>query len=227
VLGTTPVEPDGSALFRAPAGLPLAFQALDEMGQAVQTMRSVTYLQPGEVVSCIGCHERRHDAPTAGPARVPLALRRAPSPITPGPDGSKPFSYPLLVQPVLDKHCVRCHNPEKKDGGIALTGQPDGRYTVSYNVLAPRVPYSAWGGKPGDFRQVNSEPMTQPDFFGARASTLTQLLRKGHYDVRLSPEDWERLITWMDTNALFYGTFDPADQARQQRGERIPGPALQ
>ncbi|MDW8039308.1 MAG: hypothetical protein RMI90_14905, partial [Thermoguttaceae bacterium] len=225
VLGTVPVEPDGSALFRAPSGLPLAFQALDEMGQAVQTMRSITYLQPGEAVSCIGCHELRHETPPAALTRFPLALQRAPSVITPGPDGSKPFSYPLLVQPVLDKHCVRCHNPEKKDGGIILTGQPEGRYTVSYNVLAPRVPYAAWGGSP--LCRDNCEPKTRPDVFGARASPLTALLRRGHYEVQLSPEDWERLVTWMDTNALFYGTFDPADQARQQRGERISGPALQ
>jgi len=227
VLGTVSVESDGSALFSAPAGLPLAFQALDELGQAVQTMRSITYLQPGEVVSCVGCHEPRDRAPEAASARMPLALRREPSRIQPGPEGSKPFSYPLLVQPVLDKHCLRCHNPEKKDGGIVLSGQPEGRYTVSYNVLAPRVPYSAWGGKPGDFRQVNSEPMTRPDFFGARASALVQLLRRGHYEVKLSAEEWDRLITWMDTNALFYGTFDPAGQARQQQGQRIPGPALE
>jgi hypothetical protein len=53
------------------------------------------------------------------------------------------------------------------------------------------------------------------------------LLEGGHYDVDLSAEDTERLVTWMDTNALFYGTFDPADQARQQRGERIEGPAIE
>ncbi len=225
VLGTVPVEADGSAWFRAPAGIALAFQALDEEGQAVQTMRSVSYLQPGETVSCVGCHEPRLAAPP--PDRSALALRRQPSAITPGPDGSKPFSYPILVQPVLDKHCVRCHNPQKPEGNVILTGQPQGRYTVSYNALAPRVPYSDWAGKPGDFRMVNSEPTTMPGFFGARASSLMQLLRKGHYDVKLDPEDRERLVTWMDTNALFYGTFDPADQARQQRGERIAGPALE
>jgi len=225
VLGTVPVEADGSAFFRAPAGIALAFQALDEEGQAVQTMRSVTYLQPGENVSCVGCHEPRLAAPPPQPS--PQALRREPSVIAPAPDGSKPFSYPLLVQPVLDKHCVRCHNPQKPEGNVVLTGQPQGRYTVSYNALAPRVPYSDWAGKPGDFRVVNSEPTTQPGFFGARASSLMQLLRKGHYDVKLDPEDKERLVTWMDTNALFYGTFDPADQARQQRGQRIAGPALE
>jgi hypothetical protein len=48
-----------------------------------------------------------------------------------------------------------------------------------------------------------------------------------HYKVKLSPSDLERLVTWMDANALFYGTFRPEDQARQQRGERIEGPGLE
>ena len=108
-----------------------------------------------------------------------------------------------------------------------LTGEPQGHYTVSYNALAPLVSYSAWGGRGGDFRQVNSEPMSAPGFFGARGSRLMEMLIEGHEDVELSPAEIERLATWMDANALFYGTFDPADQARQQRGERIAGPALE
>jgi len=225
VLGTVPVESDGSAFFRAPAGIPLAFQALDDLGRAVQTMRSITYLQPGENVSCIGCHEPRTTAPVPRP--VALALKRPPSNITPGPDGSRPLSYPILVQPVLDKHCVKCHSGPKPPGGITLTGAPQGRYTASYNVLAPRVPFSAWGGKPGDFRVTNSEPLTQPEFFGARRSPLMNMLLRGHNHVALDADDLERLVTWMDANGLFYGTFDPADQARQQRGERIAGPKLE
>jgi len=224
VLGTVPVESDGSAYFRAPARVALAFQALDELGQAVQVMRSVAYLQPGETTGCIGCHEQRHRAPA--PHRVPLAAKRAPSSIEPAPEGSRPLSYPRLVQPVLDEHCVRCHNPAKPDGGVVLTGEPQGRYTVSYHAMASRVSYSAWGGKPGDFRTVNSEPVSQPGFFGARSSKLMALLRQGHEKVSLPPEALDRLATWMDANALFYGTFDPTDQARQLKGERITGPAL-
>jgi cytochrome c553 len=219
VLGTVPVEPDGSAYFRAPSGIALAFQALDETGQAVQMMRSLTYLQPGETSSCVGCHEPRTSTPPT--ARMPAALGRAPSVIQPGPDGSRPFSYPILVQTVLDKKCVSCHSAKKPEGKVILTGEPQGRYTASYNALAPRVPHSAWGNAGG------SEPTTMPDRFGARGSSLTKLLLKGHYDVKLTPEEMERLVTWMDTNVLFYGTFDPADQARQQRGERIKGPALE
>jgi len=225
VLGTVPIERDGSAYFTAPSGIPLAFQALDELGRAVQVMRSVVYLQPGERAACIGCHEPRTASPAPGP--MALAMQRPPSPISPGPEGSRPLSYPRLVQPVLEKHCVRCHSRSRPDGGVVLTGEPAGPYTVSYQALVPLTAYSAWGGKPGDFRQVNSEPLSKPEFFGARGSQLMKLLLEGHYEIELSRHEIERLATWMDANALFYGTFDRADQARQQRGEQIAGPALQ
>jgi hypothetical protein len=184
-------------------------------------MRSLTYLQPGERVSCVGCHEHRTTAPAG--ERATLASLREPSAIEPAPDGSKPFNYARLVQPVLDKHCTRCHGPEKKDGGIDLTGAPDGPFTRSYNALAPLVPFSEWKGTP----QANHEPVTPPNQFGAKASRLAPLLLQGHEGVKLDDDEFERLVTWMDANALFYGTFKPEDQRRQQRGERIAGPALQ
>lgn len=221
VLGTVPVEADGSAYFRAPAGIGLAFQALDSRGMAIQTMRSLTYLQPGEHASCVGCHEHRTAAAVAHGAA--LASLRPPSAIKPAPDGSKPFSYSILVQPVLDQHCVQCHSSTDPQGGVDLSSTPVGEFTASYKALAPRVPYSEWKGTP----QANAEPLTPPDQFGARASPLMALLLKGHGDVTLSAEELERLTTWMDANALFYGTFDPADQKRQQRGERIAGAALE
>jgi hypothetical protein len=221
VLGTVPVEPDGSAYFEAPARIPLAFQALDDRGMAIQTMRSLTYLQPGEHTSCVGCHEHRSSTPS--PQQATLAQLRPASKIAPGPDGSRPFSYPLLVQPVLDKHCIGCHQGDEAAGGIALTGEPAGEFTVSYQALAKLVPYSEWKGTP----QANHEPLTKPNLFGARASDLAKLLLDGHEGVALDDAELDRLITWMDTNALFYGTFDPEDQQRQRRGERIEGPVLQ
>jgi len=225
VLGTVPVEPDGSAYFRAPAGIPLSFHTIDELGQAVQVMRSVVYLQPGETRACIGCHERR--TTVSPPDTSALALHRLPSTIEAGPDGSNPLSYPTLVQPVLDKNCVSCHSREKPDGGIMLTGDPQGSFTVSYNALAPCVSYSDWAGRGGDFRVVNSEPISQPGHFGARGSNLMKLILGGHQNVKLSADEIVRLATWMDANALFYGTFNHDDQACQQRGERIAKPALQ
>ena len=216
VLGTVPVEPDGSAFFEAPARTPVLFQALDARGRAVQTMRSLVYLQPGENQSCIGCHEHRMKAASSG--APPLAIRRAPSKIKPGPDGSLPFSYPRLVQPVLDRHCVRCHDGEEA-GRPILTGEPEGVFTKSYNALVSRVSFSAWN-RP----EQNFEPMTQPLRFGALASPLRKMLDEGHGKVALSPEDEERLDTWMDANALFYGTFDVDEQRKQLAGQVIDGP---
>ncbi|MBL9126754.1 MAG: hypothetical protein JNL97_03860, partial [Verrucomicrobiales bacterium] len=216
VLGTVPVEADGSAFFVAPARTPVLFQALNARGRAVQTMRSLVYLQPGERQSCLGCHEHRGKTPA--PQALPIAARRPPSTIRPGPEGSRPFSYPRLVQPVLDRHCVRCHDGQVPNRSV-LTGEPEGGFTKSYNALVTRVSFSAWGRPDRNF-----EPLTEPGRFGALASPLTRLLDQAHGDVVLPPEDQERLDTWMDANALFYGTFDPAEQRRQLAGERIEGP---
>jgi hypothetical protein len=90
------------------------------------------------------------------------------------------------------------------------------------------VPYAAWGGKLGGGRTNNCEPTTTPGFFGARGCAIMQKILEGrHEKVSLTAEEIDRLATWMDTNALFYGTFDPADQARQQRGQRIAGPSAE
>ena len=115
VLGTVPVEEDGSAHFTVPANMEIFFQALDERGLAVQSMRSATQLHAGERLVCAGCHEPGHRT-VAASGSVPLALQRGPSPIKPDVDGSNPFSYPRLVQPVLDRHCVECHERAFRPG---------------------------------------------------------------------------------------------------------------
>ncbi len=219
ILGTVPVEPDGSARFTVPARKPVLFQALDRDGFACQTMRSVTYLQPGERVSCIGCHESRTTAPAPGEV---MALRRGPSRIEPGPLGGRPFSYAEVVQPLLDKHCVRCHGGEKTEGKLDLTPAPQGRFTRSYLALcadAKRVPR---------FRMRNRIQITPVGGkYGAIGSGLMKLLRAGHEKVSLSPKELARLAAWIDLNAVFYGVYSAEDQARQRRGERVPMPDVQ
>ncbi len=215
VLGTVPVEKDGSAHFIVPARKELAFQALDDRGMAVQIMRSGAYLQPGERMTCIGCHESRTTAP---PSARPLAQLRPPSRITPGPDGSKPLSYTRLVQKVLDDRCVSCHSGKAPSGGVDLTGTPEGHYTRSYLALVRQVPFSD---------MENGEALSKPGRYGSTASPLMKKLLAGHQGVKLTPSEIERLATWMDVSALFYGTFDSADQERQKAGLPILKPVLE
>jgi hypothetical protein len=219
-LGTVPVESDGSARFLAPARKPLYFQAVDASGRAVQTMRSATYLQPGERRGCVGCHEPPHTTPGS---RMPLAAQRPPSRIEPGPDGTRPFSYPRLVQPVLDRHCVGCHAGEKAEKKVVLTGEPAGEYTRSYQGLEPYIAWHSWIGRSiGDI-------VTRPGETGANASRLVKILDDPHHagKVQLSQDDRLRIYLWLDGNSPFYGTYDTAAQEAQRRGEAISLPALQ
>lgn len=210
VLGTAPVEEDGSAHFVVPANKEIFFQAIDQEGLAVQSMRSATYLHEGERLVCLGCHEPKHRSPR--PLRAPpLALRREPSRLTPDVDGTHPFSYPRLVQPVLDRHCVQCH-AEKRDKAPNLAREPIVRnWYASYHSLAPQFGFSDYGNP---YR-------TTPGRFGARASKLFELLRKGHYDVKLPPEDWHRLAVWLDCASLFYGVYEKEGGKAQLRGEIV------
>ncbi len=215
VLGTVPVEADGSAHFAAPANREVFFQALDEEGLAVQSMRSATHVRQGEQLTCAGCHEPKHRV-AQSLERTPLALQRPPSRLTPDVDGSNPFSYPRLVQPVLDRNCVECH-AKTPDKAINLAREPLARnWFASYNNLVPQFGFYDYGDA---YR-------TTPGQFGARASKLYQLLQKGHYDVKLSAEDMHRLTLWLDCASMFYGVYEREPGQAQLRGE-VAWPTLE
>jgi hypothetical protein len=122
VVGTVPVEPDGSAYFEAPAGRQLFFVALDAQDRAVKRMQSFTSLMPGEVQSCIGCHEERTRAPGGASTATLQALARPASPIARFEGFPDVMDFHRDVQPVLDRHCVSCHNPERREGHVSLAG---------------------------------------------------------------------------------------------------------
>lgn len=200
VLGTVPVERDGSAYFRVPSGMILFFQALDEGGRALQTMRSVTHVQPGQTLSCIGCHEHRQQAP---PAQAPLAATRAPSRIRPGPDGSWPLRFDQLVQPVLERRCVSCHRPGAADpAGARFDLTADRAYDTLIGYGKPSLKEQVWTA----YRRGTS---LENEGIAQRSALLTLLdAPAGHRDVRLDADDRERLLTWMDTYAQRLGHFD-------------------
>jgi len=215
VLGTVPVEPDGSIFFEAPAGKAIYFQALDERGMAVQSMRSVTYLHPGERLSCQGCHERKHTPPNKL-TTLPIALRRAPSKLEPGPEGANPFNYPRLVQPVLDRNCVKCHQEKK---ALDLSGALAKSFTRSYNSLAGKYGFYFHVHNGSINTGVHGGTRTIPGKFGAMASGLLEYMDERHYGVKLSPEDRQRLILWLDCNSEFLGAYEQPEA--QARGELV------
>ena len=209
VLGTVPIEADGSAHFKVPAYRELFFQLVDERGMAIQSMRSGTAIRNGEKLVCQGCHEPKYKAATAADS-MPLALRRPPSVPKPDVDGSNPYSYPRLVQPVLDRNCVGCHD---KNPGKAPNLKRDpiaNHFFASYNSL---VKYG--------FTSYGDHYRTVPGKFGARASKLVEMLDKGHHDVKLSAEDFHRLTLWLDSVTLFYGVFEKEPGEAQLRGEIV------
>jgi len=179
ILGTVPVEADGSCHFEAPAGKAFYFQALDGDGKAVQSMRSLTYLQPGQRLVCQGCHEPRHRSP-ALPRQIPLALRREPSRIKPEVDGANPVLFPRLVQPVLDRNCVACHSRNEHAPSLASDLGGRGSWTASYAALAPRFGFYFNGGNGAIRHPLHGGSRTTPGKFGARAAAFAKILSGDH-----------------------------------------------
>jgi formylglycine-generating enzyme required for sulfatase activity len=223
-LGTVPVHPDGSAKFKVPANTPLSIQPLDANGQALALMRSWLTAMPGEVLSCVGCHENHNSAPSA---RGSLAFTAPAADLTPWRPQVAGFSFNREVQPVLDRHCAACHNgadaqPDFR-GGTMVTdwssqisgngGGHAGRFSTSYVNL---FPYTRANGIEGDYH------LLAPMEFHFSTSELGQLLRKGHHGVALDADARDRLTTWVDLNRPYHGAWSSINwgNAKQLEAER-------
>lgn len=211
ILGTVPVEADGSASFRIPANTPVAVQPLDSEGRALQHMRSWFTGQPGEVVSCVGCHDQQNSAP---PARGTIASRRAPSALKPWHGPSRPFAFANEVQPVIDRHCASCHGGQPLEPGarprpnLASPDLPESfKKDPAYLALHPLV------RRPGPESDYH---LMRPLEYHADTSELVQMLKKGHHGVTLDNEAWDRLYTWIDLNVPWLGSWSP--KPRQPEG---------
>jgi hypothetical protein len=200
ILGTVPVAPDGSAHFSVPADRFVYFQLLDADGMMVQSMRSGTIVRPGETTGCVGCHESRL---SGTPNADKLAFRRPPSPLKPWYGKPRLFSYRKEVQPVFDKHCVRCHDTGKKGGEkLILADDLALAFNVAYIELRRKRLVKVPGAGPRQLLPATS--------WGSHASKLVQVLRKGHHEVKLSGEDFDRIVTWIDINAPYYPRYASA-----------------
>ncbi|MDP6636486.1 MAG: hypothetical protein QGG42_16435 [Phycisphaerae bacterium] len=203
IVGTVPVEADGSAYMELPAMRPLFFVALDKNGMAVKRMQSFMTLQPGEKLSCIGCHEERGRPPSTG--KIPSARRRPPSRVKLIANVPDVFDFPRDIQPILNKHCVACHDYDKtskggpRAGGVILTGDRGPMYSHSYYMLTVLKEFS--DGR--NLRKSNYPPRS----LGSPASPIMKRLDGAHYKVRLSPHEKTMIRLWIDTGAAYPGTY--------------------
>ena len=231
--GFADVNEDGSAAFKVPAEVPIYFMALDGEGRAVQRMRSFTHMMPGEVQGCIGCHaDRNSAAPDLARARPSNAVVQE---LTKPEWGAVGFRYDQVVQPVLDKNCISCHNERNQPGDVDLTGDKTDFFNVSYDILARKgtqgennfLNHGSPIGPAGDAVRGES-PYTSwiwtingaghntleiaPRRWGSPASKLAQIIRSGHPDkngkarVNVADADRRRVYLWIDLNVPYYGT---------------------
>ena len=217
--GTVAVAKDGSVAFRAAAGRPLTFQLLDENGMALMSMRTLVYLQPGEVAGCVGCHEPRAAATrrVAVPAGVTIQQLKPPA----GPRRDGGLSFARTVQPVLDRYCIDCHGLDKTEGDLDLLGTLTD-VTFDYptwpgpNRMVVSHAYQSLMNHPTAvaIAQRNFETdFSVPEDYFAHAGGLAGLLLDGHKDERGKPrveldrDGFARFVDWLDTNAMFYGDY--------------------
>ncbi|MHC4754933.1 MAG: HzsA-related protein [Planctomycetota bacterium] len=205
LIGIVPVNDDGSAYFTVPANKNIFFQALDENFMEVQRMRTFVDFKPGEKRSCIGCHEFRQLAP----ANKKVTALYSP-PVKPGPQpgeiAPRTIYYPTDVQPILDKHCISCHSGEKPKAELDLTGEMTTLFSRSYESILEKKLVKVIdeiGPKMGNVDE------TPPYTWGSHVSRLVDQVRKGcpGNNTKLSREEFIKLVTWVDSNAQYYGSY--------------------
>jgi hypothetical protein len=214
IWGFAELEADGSAHFQVPSGVPLYFLALDREGRAVQRMRTFTHFMPGEEQGCIGCHADRNHGTFS---RSGAAVSRSPRSLTPPPWGVRNLDYCSVVQPVLDRHCVKCHNPLDRPAGLDLSGDRTEFFNVSYDLLAnmgedPTGRGSKWvnwiptmNGQEWNILEV------VPKTWGSPKSRLAEVILAGHPDQKgqtratLSTDERQAIFSWIDCDVPYYG----------------------
>ncbi len=209
-LGTVPVEEDGSVFFEAPYGKQLIFQALDENYMAVQTMRAVAFVHPGENLVCVGCHEETTES-VSNNAEIaqPLAFQRKPSKLEPECGPVEPVNFYRLIKPVVEQRCVKCH--------IDKNVEPK---SMDHEDLRPYV-YFYSGSMLGGTMLTGSSggSRSRPGRVGASEAKLGKILFDENHKDSVSDEDRHKFILWLDANALRLGAFQ--DEEAQKRGELV------
>lgn len=220
VLGETPIHEDGSAFFTVPARTPVYFQIVDQKGDVIQTMRSWSTLMPAETFSCVGCHEQKSASPD--PSKPTLATAAGPRSLEPFYGPARGFSFPKEVQPILDKHCIRCHDGAKDLGkgkplfSLKSTPFEDKNakrfWSDSYLTLTGAKKQNRTRGNSGrkivNWIDAQSRPTMLPPYHkGAATSELMAMLRTGHSKTALSQEELAKIAAWIDLGVPYCGDY--------------------
>ena len=207
ILGTVPVEADGSAHFEVPSCRSIYLAALDENDLSVKQMRSFLTVQPGEQVSCLGCHEERTMAPDVsdGPR---LAARRTPSRIEPFAGIPEILDFPRDIQPILDRHCVTCHNADKREGDVNLTGDRGPTYSLAYYNLMLHRQIKDTAGLQWE-KNIGGRPAGNDAPYAAfsSAAPLMKKIDGSHHEVHVSPLEHATVRLWLDSATPYAGTY--------------------
>jgi len=202
IIGTVPVEADGSAHFDAPAIRDISFNALDAEGRTIRRMGSTLHIMPGEKRSCVGCHESRMAPPPGRTASI-LAAKRAPSrPEYPSWTDKGIIDFTKVVQPVLDKHCVKCHSGATPDAALDLSGDKTHSHSMAYDMLLDRglahyIPLAGTGHEQGTAKGR-----------GAMVSGIRKWIENKHGGKVMPLDDRKRIYMWIDANVPYYGTYE-------------------
>ena len=214
ILGTVPVEEDGSACFEVPAGRPVFFVALDKDDLSIKRMHSFTSVMPGEVTGCVGCHEPRTNTPDPSERTDLLALRRPPSTIEPFDGFPDVLDFTRDIQPILDRHCVECHDHGQREGHVVLCSDLGPTWSHSYFSLLAHLQVA--DGRNGLGNQA-------PRTIGSSASPLLAKLSGGHHGVVVSPEEWRTVWLWIESSAPFAGSYAALRNEEDQQVARRVG----
>ena len=207
VLGTVPVHEDGSAFFEVPPGRAVYFEVLDEKNREIQRMRTFVQAAPGSTRACVGCHEDKKT--TTAAAGLPMAMLDEPAKIQPESWGSGFIDYPTMIQPILDKHCVRCHGGKEGFGkGLDFSGGWTWAFNISYETM---IKHRMVGYLNCNNSSVHTSEILPPRTVGSGAAPMAEVLIKRHPE--LSAAELDLMLAWMDTNSNYFGTWDYTQHA--------------
>jgi hypothetical protein len=131
-----------------------------------------------------------------------MALQHPARQIEPIRDVPDVFDFPRDIQPVLDAHCVSCHDYDKANAGVILCGDRGPLFSHSYYTLLEKKLVS--DGRNG----AGNRP---PRSIGSSASPLLGYFDGNHHGATISDLERKKVRLWIETGAPYPGTYAALD----------------